>query len=340
MGDPKLLCKEKENMKKENYGYDLKNGNLTNTYVVELENLLRKHMTLEDIPNNLIKNSYLNENLSRLRLYIANGNKSWQGLVVGFPGNTKDMTTTNVGTPFLRIILLPILQLFEEVNQHLYNNAKCIYFLGARFSDVFIRKFKLLSPLTPHLIVLTNDLLKTIRDTPPDKIDIKEIKREALYQQLLCHAMNKSTGLDVPIDEGLINIGYISHEVQTAEGTIDPERLDILGYDKKDHSLIAFEIKGPSCGEVQFANLLLQGLEHRNWIEENKMAIKLIKEGPPKGKINTTKRVKLILGFCDEKVPELFKKYKEILKRKDKYICVYFVNMELNNNKLELHKAN
>ena len=158
--------------------------------------------------------------------------------------------------------------------------------------------------------------------------------------------MNSPTGLDVPTEDGAIKIGYISHEVQTAEGTIDPERLDILGFDKNDHSLIAFEIKGPSCGETQFANLLLQGLEHRNWIEDNKMSVKLIKEGIRGKNISTRKRVRLILGFCDERSPDLlqkyaniFLKYNNMLKRKDPHFHVDFVNMKLIDGKLKLHKA-
>jgi hypothetical protein len=304
-------------------------------------------MTIDEIPKSFINNSSIIGTLSGLRLRIATGNKSWQGLVVGFPGKTKDMTTANVGTPYLRIILFPILKLFKEVNrQYFQNNARCIYLIGARFSDVFIRKFKLLSPLTPHLIILTNDLLRTIHHTPPDNIDLKEKNREALYQQLLCQEMlHNPKGLIVPTVDGPINIGYISYEVQTAEGTIDPERLDILGFDINDHSLIAFEIKGPSCGEAQFANLLLQGLEHRNWIEDNKMSVKLIKEGIRGKTISTKKRVRLILGFCDEKSPDLFQKYKDIfyeynntLKKKDHYSHVDFVNMKLINDKLELFK--
>jgi hypothetical protein len=334
-------------LKKENYLKDLREHVLEKKYILELENVLKQYMTIEEIPDHLIKHSSIIENLSGLRLCIAKGDKSWQGLVVGFPGNTKDMTTTNVGTPYLRIILLPILRLFEELNQQCFqNNSRCIYFLGVRFPDVFIRKFKLLSPLAPHLIVLTNDLLRTIRYNPPDKIDIKEKNREALYQQLLCQEMNRPNGLDVPTEDGVIKIGYISHEVQTAEGTIDPERLDILGFDKNDHSLVAFEIKGPSCGEAQFANLLLQGLEHRNWIEDNKMSVKLIKEGIRGKNISTRKRARLILGFCEEKSPDLFQKYKNIfdeynntLKKKDHYFHVDFVSMKLIDDKLELRKA-
>lgn len=328
-------------MKKENYRSYLRKGLLTDKYIIELKSILEKHLTIKKIPCDLVKDSAITKNLTRLPLFIATGNKSWQGLVVGFPGNTRDMTTFNVGTPYLRVILHPILQLFQAVNnKYLDNNAKCIYLLGVRFPDVFIRKFKLLSLVTPHIIVLTNDLTKTIRDKPPNETDVHKKTLESLYQQKICQAMDSKNGLTVPTAEGQINIGYISHEVQTAEGTYDPERLDILGYDINDHSLVAFEIKGPSCGRTQFENLFLQGLEHRNWIEENKMAIKLIKEGPKGKKIGTKKRVRLILGFCNERVHPLFHILKNTLEQKDKYTRIDFVNIKLNNDKIELIKTN
>ena len=130
-------------MEKENYQSDLRKGLLTCKYVNDLKNILERYLTVDEIPNSIKNNLPLTKNFTRLHLCIAKGNKSWQGLVVGFPGDTKDLTTGNVGTPYLRIILYPILELFQEVNKDLNNNAKCIYFLGSRFSDVFIRKFKL-----------------------------------------------------------------------------------------------------------------------------------------------------------------------------------------------------
>lgn len=328
-----------ENMKKEYYSSDLKKGILDSEHMDELKELLGNHLTIEKIPNDLIKTSNISGYLTKLPLFIAKGNKSWQGLVVGFPGDAKDITTRNVGTPFLRMLLYPILELFQRVNEHLNNDAKCVYFLGSRFPDVFVRKFKLLSLLTPHLIILTNDLVKTIRDYSPEISKPQNNKLESLYQQKLCAAMNSEGGLSVPTASGQIKIGYISHKVRTAEGTKNPEELDILGYDTKNNSLVVFEIKGPSCKKNQLENLFLQGLDHRNWIEDNKMAIKFIKEGPQGKKINTRKRTRLILGFCNEEIPPLFHELRNTLVRKDKYVEIDFVNIRLNNDKIELSKA-
>ena len=95
-----------------------------------------------------------------------------------------------------------------------------------------------------------------------------------------------------------------------------------MAYDLDDHSLVAFEIKGPDAGKPELDNLLFQGLEHRNWLEENKMAVKFAIDGPKGSRINTRKRVKLILGFCGEKIPELFIDIKNQALRKDRFLHI------------------
>ncbi len=141
-------------------------------------------------------------------------------------------------------------------------------------------------------------------------------------------------GLVIPNDKKPFKIKYISYEVQTVEGTEKPERLDILGYDIEDHSLVAFEIKG-QCGDTEFNNLFTQGMEHRNWLEENKMAVKLITEGPDGKMINTRNRVKLVLGACRETVPDIFRQLKEA-ELKDKHMQIYFVQIVKENGKVRL----
>jgi hypothetical protein len=118
---------------------------------------------------------------------------------------------------------------------------------------------------------------------------------------------------------------YVSHEVATSEGTKNPERLDILCADKESHSLVAFEIKGSDCGKVQLENLFLQGLEHKNWVEANKMAIKFLVEGPRGKHINTKKRVRLILGFCSEDIPMLFHTLRKQATTKDRHLRIDFL---------------
>ena len=96
---------------------------------------------------------------------------------------------------------------------------------------------------------------------------------------------------------------------------------------EEDHSLIAFEIKGPGCGRVQLENLLLQGMEHRNWLERNKMSNKLMLEGPKGKNINTRKRVRLVLGYCDDTIPELFQEIPARELSKDRYLGIDFCRL-------------
>lgn len=56
--------------------------------------------------------------------------------------------------------------------------------------------------------------------------------------------MLEPEGLSIPTRSGKINAGYIKHEMKTHRGTKEPEKLDILAYDKNDGSLIAFKSKG------------------------------------------------------------------------------------------------
>ena len=60
----------------------------------------------------------ITDELTRLPIYVARGLKSWGGLVVAFPGSTKQLTTEIVGTPYLRRILYPILDLHRRINNH------------------------------------------------------------------------------------------------------------------------------------------------------------------------------------------------------------------------------
>lgn len=320
---------------KKNYKHSLQRGLLKNTHIAKIVKIMRaRGLDPQKITGKKeYRDMKISGDLARLSLYVIKGSRSWQGLAVGFPGNAEDLTTANVGTPFLRLLLYPIQELFCRINDtHFNGKANCLYLIGARFPDVFIRKFNLLSLLTPRLIVLTNDLIKTVRNGPYNT-KRKVTKMEARYQHALCKAMDSNTGRSVPTAEGIRNIKYISYEVQTGEGTKNPEQLDILGFDAKDHSLVAFEIKGP-CGDRELKNLFFQGLEHRNWLEKNKMAIKLIHEGLNGDDIRRTRRVRLILGFYDrQKVPQYFYSLKEKVCSKDKkYTKIDFVKLALDSN--------
>jgi hypothetical protein len=191
---------------------------------------------------------------------------------------------------------------------------------------VFLRKFSFLKSLVPHVIVLTEDLRKC---ADPKKIQVLAFSydqiNENYFQKSLCKQMSSELGLKLPFSKGKdLQVGLISYEVPTVAGTKMPERLDILGYDIDDHSLVAFEIKGPDAGRPELENLFFQGLEHRNWLEENKMAVKFAFDGPKGNRINTRKRVKLILGFCGEEVPKLFLGLRNDALKRDRHLQIGF----------------
>lgn len=202
----------------------------------------------------------------------------------------------------------------------------CLYLIGAHFNDVLLRKFSFLRSLVPHVIVMTEDLRKCA-ERKKSHVSAFSYDRinENYFQKSLCKQMSSEEGLKLPSSTGKdIQVGLISYEVPTVAGTERPERLDILGYDIDDHSLVAFEIKGPDAGRVELENLFFQGLEHRNWLEENKMAVKFAFDGPTGKRINTRKRVKLILGFCGEEVPTLFLDLRNDALKRDRHLQIEF----------------
>jgi len=112
--------------------------------------------------------------------------------------------------------------------------------------------------------------------------------------------------------------------IVTVASSKKTERMDILGYDHDDNSLVVFEIKGPDANQSELENLFFQGMEHRNWLEENKMAVKFARESPRGIHVNTRKRVKLILGFCGHKIPKLFLDLKTQALKKDRFLQIGF----------------
>jgi hypothetical protein len=319
----------------------LSNGKITDYVAVKsLLDELRKYLSIEPIPEYVIKKSHLGpkitEELTRLPIYLAKGLKSWGGLVIGFPGSKNQLTSEYVGTPYLRRILYPILDLYKRIQSYSEKSKRlpCIYILGERFPDVFLRKFRLLEEIAPHVIILTKDLIQSKRQKKVPKFPINF--NEQWVQAYLCQEMASIKGLEFPIAKRNANIGLLTYELSTWEGTKNPERLDILGYDKSDHSLIAIEIKGPSAKRLDLQNLFFQGLQHRDWLEQNKMAIKLIFDGPRGKNVSTRKRVRLILGFFGNGIPSLFYEMRDKKQRKDKHIQISFVEFICDDEKLHL----
>lgn len=308
-----------------------------------LEHLQNLGLRNTQVPPDLLKKNEFGEKITeaftRLHLSVIEGNSSWEGLLVGFPGNKNELSTKSVGTPYLRKILYPILDLHHRLQTRLDKKLPCIYFVGERFSDVFLRKFDLLKEVIPHIIVLTNDIYQCALNKSQLPITEAKDNFESWSNMKLCRCMDSKEGLLIPLKSNSINIKYLSNEVLCFEGTENPERLDILGYDKSNHSLVAFEIKGPGVGRTELENLFLQGMEHRNWIEKNKMAVKLLFDRGPRGKrINTKKRVRLLLGFYGIKVPHIFNELRKESKRRDAYTEIDFVRISKENDEVQLSR--
>jgi hypothetical protein len=319
---------------KEIYFKLLTTGSLSKTTINSvLDHITCLDLNIAEVPPSLIKkNEYgkkITDHLTRLHLSVIEGNPSWEGLLVGFPGNVKELSTKSVGTPYLRMILYPILDLHHRLLE-IYPEKRlpCIYFVGERFTDVFLRKFELLKEVVPNIIVLTHDIYECSKNKSlPPKTKESE-RNESWTQMKISQLMNSKEGLIIPTKTKNLSIKFLSSEVPCNEGTDNPERLDILGYDESDHGLIAFELKGLAAKRVEIENVFMQGIEHRNWLEKNKMAMKLLFDRSPKGKrINTRKRVRLLLGFYGEKVPHIFNEIRDESKRRDPYTEIDFVRI-------------
>ncbi|MCA9490394.1 MAG: hypothetical protein KC621_10730 [Myxococcales bacterium] len=313
------------------YAAALKEGALDTRGLSAVERHLLGHFTLEPVPPEVVgrwrNHPPITDALQRLHLRVARYRKdSWEGLVVGFPGSAAELSTDHVSTPLLRKLLYPIIDLARRLQEHSGARLPCIYLIGSRFPDVFLRKFALLDQVTPHLVVLTQDLIQKAHTQPPAAP--VRVDNEYRAQAALCAELASPSGLVLASPEGATTrLRYLSHEVPCWEGTKEPERLDILAVDGDDKSLTAFELKGPSAGRVDVENLFLQGIEHLNWLEANKMAVKLVMDGPRGTRINTRKRARLVLGLFQDHVSPLFEELRREAERKQTHLRIHFASM-------------
>jgi hypothetical protein len=273
------------------------------------------------------------EHVRRLQgLYVAKceGKKSWEGLVIGFPGTKHQLSTYSFGTPHMRKILFPILACFEWLRGNLGRNVPCLYILGESFSDVWLRKFRFLNYRIPNVIILSEALKRsaTLEESLSEK-GAQKPEAEAFYQHELVALMSHKAGAAFQVSGGQpLRLKYLGHEIPTGEGTENPERLDLLAYDMEDKALVAFEIKGPKATESEMENLFFQGMDHRDWLEKNKMAIKFVLDKGPKGRnVNVRKRVKMILGYCDKHGLSDLREFAKTAKKKDPYLELFFCNL-------------
>jgi len=314
-------------MNKETYVSALNKGIISKKAVGNLLELMKcRGMTIVEFPAEILKQIKYRP---KIELRVCRGNRSWEGLVVGYPGTKEDLSTENVGTPLIRKILYPILVLQRMVGLHYSRPMPCLYLLGDRFNDVFLRKFSFLNSLIPNVIVLSDDLRKWVyRGAGHKPMEPATQINEYYFQKSLCEQMDPEEGLSLLSGaDNDIRVGLISYEVPTVASALKTERLDILGYDLDDHSFVAFEIKGPDASRPELDNLFFQGLEHRNWLEENKRAVKFAMYGPKERLVNIRKRVKLVLGFCGEEIPELFFDLKTRALRKDRFLQIEFCRL-------------
>lgn len=306
----------------------LAKGTLPLAGLKALEDFARDRVSLQPIDRQLLStgpsHKALPSQLTHLSLHLARGSRSWNGLVVGFPGNRDDLSTNHVGTPFLRMVLYPILALHGMASEHYGVDLPCLYLLGDRFSDVFLRKFRFLAQAVDHVLILTRDIVPL--DSAVPAASIADKNRESYVQNILCERMAQG-GLSLPTRMGSVTLSFLATELPTCEGTRNPERLDILAVNRNDGALVAFELKGPKASQLEIENLFFQGLEHRDWLEQNKMAIKFIVEGPRGRRINTRKRVMLVLGLCADHIPPLFLEFRRRATAKDPYLDIRFVRL-------------
>lgn len=327
---------------KATYFKSLSTGELSATTIHKIyDHIINQGLRIIPVSPEIIKRDKHREKitdyLTRLNLSVVEGNPSWEGLFVGFPGNRYELSTKSVGTPYLRMILYPILDLHHRLQNDTGKRLPCIYFVGERFSDVFLRKFELLKEVVPNIIVLTHDIYECAmnKSTPPKTEKTQD--NESWTQMKLSELMNSKEGLVLPTRTKSIRVRFLSYEIPCNEGTENPERLDVLGYDEDDHSLIAIELKGFGASRVELENLFLQGIEHRNWLERNKMAVKLLFDGGPRGRrINTRKRVRLLLGFYGSAVPHIFFEMRDQVKRRDPYAEIDFIRFSNKNDTVSI----
>ena len=135
---------------KKTYAQALNEGSLNKTAINNISDfMISRGMSIEKSAAVILEQKKVTGYRPKLELYMCRGNRSWEGLVVGFPGTKEDLLTKNVGTPWLRKILYPILVLHKRIRMEEPGKMVCLYLIGAHFNDVFLRKFSFLKSLVP-----------------------------------------------------------------------------------------------------------------------------------------------------------------------------------------------
>ncbi len=86
------------NKSKTSYARSLKDGDLSYKALKGIKGFITKDrgMQVKPFPKELLKQYNVTKNLTRLDLSICYGNRSWEGLIVGFPGNRREFVCRQV----------------------------------------------------------------------------------------------------------------------------------------------------------------------------------------------------------------------------------------------------
>lgn len=106
-----------------------------------------KKMCLENVPKQYLKQMGVSSLLNRLELRVCYGKRSWKGLIIGFPGNRDELSTKYVGTPYLRVILYPILDLYIKLQQQSAKPMPCRNFISQWIENLICSHIPILQDL-------------------------------------------------------------------------------------------------------------------------------------------------------------------------------------------------
>ncbi|MCK4430264.1 MAG: hypothetical protein KAW19_03080, partial [Candidatus Aminicenantes bacterium] len=117
---------------KKSYAQLLNEGSLSKTAVNKITDfMISRGMSIEKSSAVILEQKKITGYRPKLELYMCQGSRSWEGLIVGFPGTKEDLLTKNVETPYLRMILYPILALHWRIRMEYSGTMPCLYLIGA-----------------------------------------------------------------------------------------------------------------------------------------------------------------------------------------------------------------
>lgn len=84
---------------KKTYAQALKEGSLNKTAINNISDfMISRGMSIEKSSAVILKQKKITRYRPKLELFMCRGSRSWDGLVVRFPGTKEDLLTKNVGS--------------------------------------------------------------------------------------------------------------------------------------------------------------------------------------------------------------------------------------------------